>query len=182
MHSPQDSASVSVQPAGAELRPVIERLAQLYRHDLSEFLGHLPDADGLFGFSALPLFFDEPDREALVIRYEAAPGGFILTRRMADGATSLAAFFVVRALRRRGVGGQAALYLLRSRPGAWAIAFQEANAGAGAFWRGVATAAVGSNWRTEARPVPSPAPADLPDDQWILLNTATGETPPHDPV
>ncbi|MFK0258525.1 GNAT family N-acetyltransferase [Streptomyces sp. NPDC090445] len=173
MSSTTDStAPVTLRPAGAEHRPVVEQLAQLYRHDLSEFLGHLPAADGRFGFGSLPLFFDEPGREALLIRYGPAPAGFVLTRPLPEGATSISAFFVVRALRRRGVGRQAALQLLRSRPGAWAIAFQEANAGAARFWRGIATAAVGPAWHEETRPVPPPAPANLPDDHWILLNTA----------
>ncbi|MGW8952338.1 hypothetical protein [Streptomyces sp. NPDC055709] len=107
----------------------------------------------------------------MLIQYGAAPGGFILTRPMAEGGTSISAFFVVRALRRQGVGRQAALQLLRSRPGAWATAFQEANAGAARFWREVATAAVGSAWYEETRPVPPPAPASLPEDSWIFLNS-----------
>ncbi|MFI6093576.1 GNAT family N-acetyltransferase [Streptomyces sp. NPDC051218] len=123
------------------------------------------------GSATCPLFFDEPEREALPIQYGTAPGGFILTRPTREGETSISAFFVVRALRRRGVGQQAALHLLHSRPRAWAIAFQEANAGAARFWRGVATAAVGSSWREETHPVPPPAPANLPDDHWIFLNT-----------
>ncbi|MEV8319403.1 GNAT family N-acetyltransferase [Streptomyces sp. NPDC059900] len=168
-----DSAPITLRPAHGELRTSLEQLAQLYRHDMSEFLGHLPAADGRFAFSNLPLFFDEPGREALLIQYGTAPAGFILTRPTLEGETSISAFFVVRALRRRGVGQQAALHLLCSRPGAWAIAFQEANAGAARFWRGIATAAVGSAWHEETRPVPPPAPANLPHDHWIFLSTGT---------
>ncbi|MFE7117716.1 GNAT family N-acetyltransferase [Streptomyces sp. NPDC057654] len=167
--------SITLQPASAELRPVIEQLAELYRHDMSEFFGYLPDAEGRFGFTPLPLFFDEPEREALVIRCDTAPVGFVLTRPMAEGPTSISGFFVVRALRRRGVGRQVALQLLRSRPGAWGIAFQEANAGAARFWRGVAAAAVGpGNWREETRLAPSTTPVNLPEDQWIFLDTSRG--------
>ncbi|MGW8377012.1 GNAT family N-acetyltransferase [Streptomyces sp. ODS28] len=169
-----DPEPVTLRPADAELRPVIEQLAQLYRHDMSEFLGHLPEADGRFGFRGLSRFFEEPGREALLIGVGAAPGGFVLTRRMSEGPTSIGAFFVVRALRRRGVGRRAALELLRSRPGAWGIAFQEANAGAARFWRGIAAEAVGEDWREEIRPVPPTAPAGLPPDHWIFLDTTAG--------
>ncbi|MEV0261265.1 GNAT family N-acetyltransferase [Streptomyces sp. NPDC050617] len=173
MHSDIDTAPITLQPATAELRPVIEQLMELFRHDMSEFLGHLPDADGRFGFSRLPLFFDEPEREALVVQCGTAPAGFVLTRRMDEGATSISAFFVVRALRRRGVGRHVALQLLRTRPGAWGIAFQEANSGAARFWRGVATAAVGpENWHEETRPAPTSSPVNLPEDQWIFLDTS----------
>ncbi|MFC4464571.1 GNAT family N-acetyltransferase [Streptomyces xiangluensis] len=181
MRSTIDSAPVTLWPADTELRPVIEQLAQFYRHDMSEFLGHLPAADGRFGFRSLPLFFDEPGREALLIRYGTAPGGFVLTRQLTEGATSISAFFVVRALRRRGVGRQAALQVLRSRPGPWAIAFQEANESAAQFWRGIATAAVGPDWQEETRPVPPPAPANLPDDHWLFLNTAAKGRSSHEP-
>lgn len=182
MRPTADTPPVTLCPASIELRPVVEQLAQLYRHDMSEFLGHLPAPDGRFGFRTLPSFFDEPGREASLIRYGAAPGGFVLTRRMPEGTTSISAFFVVRALRRRGVGRQAALQVLHSRPGPWAIAFQEANEGAARFWRGVATAAVGSDWHEETRPVPPPAPANLPDDHWLFLDTSTKDRPPDAPA
>ncbi|MET9963970.1 GNAT family N-acetyltransferase [Streptomyces sp. NPDC006326] len=168
---------LTLSPATARSRPVVERLAQLYRHDMSEFLGHLPAEDGTFAFGPLPLFFSEPGREALLIRYEGAPAGFVLTRPTDEGATSISAFFVVRALRRRRVGQWAALELLRSRPGRWAIAFQESNRGAARFWRGIATEAVGADgWREEKRPVPRPAPAAPPEDHWILLDTTEAAT------
>ncbi|MFD5698113.1 hypothetical protein [Streptomyces lasiicapitis] len=86
-----DSEPITLRPATSELRPVIEQLAQLYRHDMSEFLGHLPATDGRFGFSSLPRFFDEPGRQAILIQHGMAPGGFILTRPMPEGETSICA-------------------------------------------------------------------------------------------
>ncbi|MEO3976184.1 GNAT family N-acetyltransferase [Streptomyces sp. CAU 1734] len=152
-------------------RRVVEQLAQLYRHDMSEFLGHLPREDGTFAFSVLPSFFTEPDRRALLIASGPVPAGFALTRTLEDGAGCVSAFFVVRALRGRGVGRRAALELLRTRPGPWAIAFQTANTGAARFWRRIAEEAAGPGWTEELRPVPPPAPAGLPPDNWILLDT-----------
>ncbi|MGW0392761.1 GNAT family N-acetyltransferase [Streptomyces sp. NPDC003042] len=172
MDATNDPTPLSLRPAGEELRPVVERLAQLYRHDMSEFLGYLPSADGRFAFDALALFFGDPGREVLLIEYGSTYAGFVLTRRTSEGDTSISAFFVVRALRRRGVGRRAALELLTSRPGRWAIAFQDPNTGAARFWRGVATEAVGAAaWREERRPVRPPAPATEPDDNWIFLDT-----------
>ncbi|RCV48774.1 GNAT family N-acetyltransferase [Marinitenerispora sediminis] len=154
---------------------MIERLAQLERHDLSEFRGTLPGPDGRYPFERLPLFFDEPGRRAYLVRHGSAPVGFALTRPLPDGATSIGAFFVVRALRRQGAGLAAALELLRRQAGAWAIAFQEENAGAARFWRRVATAAVGSAWREERRPVPGRP--ELPPDTWLLLATSGRDVP-----
>ncbi|UGY94242.1 GNAT family N-acetyltransferase [Streptomyces gobiensis] len=167
MNNPQ----VLVQEATDAQRSVIERLAQLERHDLSAFRGYTPDADGVFAFDRLPNFFSEPDRHAYLIHYGETLAGFALTRGLSDGGTSVYAFFVVRALRRRSVGHRAALELLRLRPGRWGIAFQEENAGAARFWRQVATAAVGTAWQEELRP----GPAGMAPDTWLLLDTQ-GET------
>ncbi|PRY02217.1 GNAT family N-acetyltransferase [Allonocardiopsis opalescens] len=162
---------VTVVEAGPERRATVERLAQLERHDLSEFRGHTPGADGLFAFDALPLFFTEPGRQAYLVHAGSHLAGFALTRPLPDGATSIFAFFVVRALRRRGVGRLAALELIqRCRPGAWRIAFQEDNPGAARFWRRIATECVGTAWSEEVLPGRGPSP-----DVWIRLDTRVVE-------
>ncbi|MDA2807903.1 GNAT family N-acetyltransferase [Nocardiopsis suaedae] len=160
---------VTVEPVGDEARALIERLGQFERHDMSEFRGAVPDEEGVFPFPRLPLFFDDPDREVLLIRTDGAVAGFALTRPLSDGSTSIGSFFVLRGLRRGGVGIRAALALLRLRPGRWSIAFQEDNPGAARFWRRVADAAAGDHWREERREVPGRP--ELPPDTWILLAT-----------
>jgi predicted acetyltransferase len=164
-------AQVTVLEVGNESRAVIERLAQLERHDLSEFRGTLPNADGVYEIRWLPLFFEDAERRTYLIECDGALAGFALTRPLDGEVTSLTAFFVVRALRRRGVGHTAALELLRQRPGKWGIAFQEENPGAARFWRRVATDAVGPAWVEEPRPVPSQP--DLPPDIWIFLDSGS---------
>ncbi|WP_407549011.1 GNAT family N-acetyltransferase [Streptomyces sp. Pv4-95] len=169
MNAVEDSAEVTVRAATGDLQPVVERLAQLERHDLSEFRGTGPYADGRFHVGELPLFFTGPGRAAHLIHHGSRLAGFALTRRL-DAATSLSAFFVVRALRRRRVGHRAALELLRRQPGPWAIAFQEDNPAAAPFWRKVATAAVGPAWHEERRPVLGHP--ELPPDVWLLFDTS----------
>jgi predicted acetyltransferase len=165
-----EAAKVVVREVGEEQRLVVERLGQLERHDLSEFRGTTPGPDGLFRSDRLPSFFTEPDRHVYLIHHGPTLAGFILTRLLPDGSTSIGAFFVVRALRRAGVGQLAALELLRIRPGRWSIAFQENNARAARFWRRVATAAVGPDWQEELRPVPDKP--DIAPDTWLLLDTS----------
>ena len=128
------SPRVTVCPATAEEWPVVERLAQLERHDLSQFRGYVPRADGTYAFDTLDLFRTEPGRQAWLIRYGLTLAGFALTRPLESGGTSMYAFFIVRGLRRHGVGLQAARELLRLIPGVWGIAFQDENAGAQPFW------------------------------------------------
>ncbi|ADB30606.1 GCN5-related N-acetyltransferase [Kribbella flavida DSM 17836] len=166
---------VTVQEVGEEQRAVVERLGQLERHDLSEFRGYTPDADGIFCYERLPLFFSDPERRVYLIHHGATLAGFATTRPLPDGSTSIGAFFVVRALRRRTVGHRAALELLHHRPGRWSIAFQEENPGAARFWRRLATAAVGPAWTEEQRPVPGHP--DHTPDTWLLLDTGAPRHP-----
>lgn len=164
------SPAVTVGEVGEAQHEAVEHLWQLDRHDMSEFWGTLPGPDGRYDTHRLDLAFGDPERRVYLIHYGRHPAGFATTRPLPDGATSIVGFFVVRALRRRGVGRRAALELVvRQRRGRWAIAFQEANAGAARFWRRVAAEAVGADWREEIGPVPD-KPEEL-QDRWVLLDT-----------
>jgi predicted acetyltransferase len=138
------AGGVRLQRADAETRPVVERLAQLERHDLSDLTGDLPGPTGRYDLS-LARFFDEPEHAAHLIYADERPVGFCLVRPF-EGRAFIHAFFVVRAVRRRGVGRAAATELLRTQS-RWAIAFREDNAPAARFWRQVA----GESWREERR-------------------------------
>jgi predicted acetyltransferase len=163
-----DAATTSVSFVALEQRTVLERLWQLYTHDLSEFRGSMPDGEGLYQSGRLPLYFDDPDRCGYLIWSGSALAGFALIRGLRAKSRVMGEFFVVRAARRQHVGHEAALALLGLHPGPWEIAFQEENAGAARFWRRVATDAVGQAW-TEGPPRVRGNPA-IPPDVWLLLN------------
>ena len=160
--------STSLRLVTDEQRPLVERLWQLYSHDLSEFRGVMPDGDGLFTPGRLPLYFGNPDRCGYLIFHGSALAGFALIRGLSEGPRVMGEFFVVRASRRRRVGQQAALQVLELHPGRWEIAFQEENPAAARFWRRVATAS-GATSQEERRPID--AKPDLPSDTWLLLTT-----------
>ncbi|MFD2082449.1 GNAT family N-acetyltransferase [Actinopolymorpha cephalotaxi] len=148
-------------------RPLIDRLWQLYAHDLSEFRGTMPDAAGLFKWTRVPDYFDDPDRCGYLVLHGSAPAGFALVRGLKDDSRLMGEFFVVRAVRRRGVGHDVALELLRLHPGRWEIPFQEENPGAARFWRRIATEVAGDRWTEERRPVPGKP--QIPPDVWLSL-------------
>lgn len=91
-----------------------------------------------------------------------------MTVPAASGGTAIAGFFVVRALRRTGVGREAAVRTIAAVPGRWSIAFQRYNPGVEQFWSGVATDVVGTQWQMHD----GPAPASRPPDTWITFTTA----------
>ncbi|WP_040420394.1 GNAT family N-acetyltransferase [Actinopolymorpha alba] len=161
------STHVSLHPVTPETRPVLERLWQLYRHDLSEFRGMMPDADGTFSLGRLPSFLEDPDRRAYLMFSDSRVAGFAFVRGVNGEHRVVGEFFVVRAARRQRVGHHAALALFRLHPGPWQIPFQEENPAAAHFWRRVATAEAGDAWHEEGRPVPGKP--ELPPDVWITL-------------
>jgi predicted acetyltransferase len=149
-----DPALVTIEPVDASSRSVVERLAQLERHDLSELVGWLPDDAGRFEVPRLDRFFSDADHHAYLLRADGSLAGFALVRPIEDGVSFIHSFFVVRGLRRQGVGRAAAAQLLRSRPGPWAIAFLETYEEAGTFWRAVAREVAGEEWTEGQRTSP----------------------------
>lgn len=141
--------TVSLRLAGADDRDVVEHLAQLEQHDLSDITGELPGDDGRFDV-ALDRFFGDPGCAAYLIDDDGAPVGFALVRPV-EGTAFVHSFFVVRSRRRRGVGAEAALALLAAHDGPWTIAFVERYEAAARFWRTVATRYAGDTWTEERR-------------------------------
>ena len=159
---------LTVRLVTAEQRPVLERLWQLYRHDLSEFRGSLPDRDGLFHTRPLaPFLADDPDRHAYVFGRDGGPVGFGLVGRVTTGRMLMFEFFVIRAVRGQGVGRAAAEALFALHPGAWEIPFQEENDTAARFWRSLAAGASRDGLHEELRPVPGKP--HIPDDVWLTV-------------
>lgn len=147
-------------------RAALERLFLLLRHDMTVFSGELPRPDGSFRADWLhSVLAEEPAWAAYLFHLGEHPVGFAFVRSLTGpGPIVLNSFFLVNAARRRGYGLAAALDVVRRRPGAWEVAFQDANAAASAFWPRLAQAAGGDGWRLEHRPAPRP---QMPPNSWI---------------
>lgn len=162
---------VSIRLAGVADRPVVGRLWQMFRHDMSEFHGLLPNADGAFRDDRLHLAFSEPDWAPYLLVSGDSPAGFAFVRGLADPTRVLNSFFVVRGARRTGIGLRAVQEIAGRHPGSWEVAFQDANLAAVHFWRRVAAEIAGDAWTEERRRVPGRP--DLPPDVWISFSTST---------
>jgi predicted acetyltransferase len=171
--SPWNNRAVDASPLlrglTADDRPVVERLWQLYSHDMSEVRGTLPNGEGLYKAGRLPTYFDDDDRAGYLISFREAPAGFAFVQGLLGETRMIGDFFVVRAARRQRVGHHVAKELLARYPGRWEIGFQGGNAGAPGFWRRVVTDTVGADWREERRPVPGKP--HIPDDHFIVFST-----------
>lgn len=98
-------------------RPVAERLWQLYKHDMSEFIGSLPNEDGEFKWGRLPGYFDDRDAAGYFIIEDDHVVGFATVFHLQGSVRAMGDFFVVRSARRRRVGEAAAAQLLSIYPG-----------------------------------------------------------------
>ncbi|MEV6637434.1 hypothetical protein AB0M54_42565 [Actinoplanes sp. NPDC051470] len=161
---------VALRPADRRHRAVLHNLGQLFRYDLSESYGMLPNEDGTFNDRMVDRFLAEadPGHRAWLITAAGRLGGFVMTLPIAGGGTTIGAFFVVRALRRTGVGREAALRTIALFPGRWRIGFQRYNPGVESFWAGVATEVAGNEWKVED----GPRPENRPPDTFIEFTTA----------
>lgn len=167
--TPTAPGPTTLEPVTRDLHPVVERLWQLYRYDLSEFRDSHPDEHGLFTAGRLPAYLmdDDPEHGALLVRHGGTPAGFVLLGGLRTPPATIGEFFVVRSVRRRGVGHHVATEVMRSRPGPWLVAFQEENPKAARFWRQIATELAGDTWSEQRVPVPDKP--WLPPDVWLTL-------------
>jgi predicted acetyltransferase/ADP-ribose pyrophosphatase YjhB (NUDIX family) len=154
-----------VHVAGPDEWPVVERLWQLYQHDLSEFRHSSPGADGLFAAGRLPAYRDGDERVAYLAMLGELPCGFSLVRLgERRERRTMGEFFVTRSARGRGVASAFAREVLLRHPGPWVIPFQNENPRAAAFWRRLAEQLLQD---VSERTAPVPGKRHLPDDVWL---------------
>ncbi|WP_343074453.1 GNAT family N-acetyltransferase [Phytoactinopolyspora limicola] len=137
----------------------------MFRHDMSEFNGVLPNTDATYRSDRLDLAFDHPDWIPYLITSDDRPIGLAFIYGLGGSVRTINSFVVVRGVRRQGAGLRAACDLVNLHPGPWQVAFQDVNAGAARFWRRVATIVAGQDWTEERRAVPGRP--DLPPDVWV---------------
>jgi predicted acetyltransferase len=163
-----------VRRADAKDRVVLERLWLMFRHDMSEFQGQLPRPDGSYRIEWLEkVLTGDPDWVGYLFYSGDSPVGFCFMRALSQPVRVLNAFFMVRPVRRNGLGLRAVREVLAYHPGPVDVAFQENNPNAVRFWHRVATDASGDVWTSERRPIAGKP--DATPDVWISFQNTTTE-------
>jgi predicted acetyltransferase len=129
---------LSVAEVGAGDWPLLERLWQLYQHDLSEFRDSAPGPDGLFQARRLPHYRDDVSSTAYLARLGDVPCGFALMHGLDRDRRLMGESFVTRSTRGRGPADAVARTVFERHPGRWAVPFQNENPRAATFCRRVA--------------------------------------------
>jgi len=145
--------------------PVVERLWQLYSHDLSEFRHSAPGPAGAFPSGRLPLYRNDEGRTAYLARLGDVPCGFALVRLgLRRDRRTMGEFFVTRSTRGRGLAAAFATEVFARHPGAWLVPFQDENPRAASFWRRLAYDVL-VDVAESSREVPGKR--HLPPDVWL---------------
>ena len=135
------SPPVALERASPDKAGLLSNLLALYMHDMSEMFPVGVDADGVFRYEKLVLYWSKPDTHFPFLIYAAGQiAGFALATRgspATDDPSDLdvAEFFVLRGHRRTGVGRQAAFHLWNRIPGRWIVRVSMANSSGLSFWR-----------------------------------------------
>ena len=153
-----------VSEVGDDEWPLVERLWQLYQHDLSEFRHSAPGVDGMFQRGRLPAYAESPDRLGYLARRGDGPCGFALVGGLAGDHRLMGEFFVTRSARGRGLAAGIVRQVLARHPGRWVVPFQNENPRAAAFWRRLAADLLED---VEERTIPVPGKRHLPPDVWL---------------
>jgi predicted acetyltransferase len=142
---------ISLDPASAAERPLLESLFQLYAYDWSELVSLEIGRDGRFATPSLDAYWQEAHHHPFLIRVEGRLAGFVLIGARSrltgtPGVFDMAEFFVMRKYRRQGVGFAAASAAFARFPGRWEIRQRNENAAATVFWRRVIARYTGGSY------------------------------------
>ena len=134
----------SIIPASIDNKPILRNLMQLYLHDFSIYDGADVNAQGLYEYPYLDLYWVEQTRFPFLIQIEGKYAGFILirhgcynfkTQKEDDSLLSIAEFFIIRKYRRQGVGRWTATQAFDQFVGMWQVNAHNNNLPAQAFWK-----------------------------------------------
>jgi len=149
---PEACSAWTLEPLRAAERPLLERLAELYLYDYTDFAAWDVGEDGHFESAAWARrLWDRPGRDAFLLRVEGRPAGFAVVDARSpepggEGRRYLAEFFVLRRYRRRGLGEAMARAVFDRYPGGWHVLQIPENVPAQRFWRRVISAYTGGRF------------------------------------
>jgi len=138
-----------VHIASRDDRLPIQRMLELYQHDLSDIWDQDLDAHGDYGY-ALDRYWDTEGFHAFVASAEGRYAGFALVNQAVRVGTEgcwMDQFFVLKKYRRQGVGELLAASAFAALPGRWEVGQMPQNLAAQAFWRRIVGAYTSGKFR-----------------------------------
>jgi predicted acetyltransferase len=135
----QQHPEISVTRAAEAERALLQRMLELYQHDLSDIWDQDLDANGEYGY-ALDRYWDDPLCTPYLIRVDGHAAGLALVDnkvKIPGDEFWMDQFFIMKKYRGNGVGAIAAKRVFALHPGRWQVGQMTANHAAQLFWRRV---------------------------------------------
>jgi predicted acetyltransferase len=121
----------------ASEKPVLWNLLQNYIREMAAYDPAINPQDPSFEYPFIDNYWTDADRWPFSMKVDGNVAGFGLVRKLEDGTTEMAEFYVCPEYRRTGAGLVFARDLLARFAGPWELSEYQANVGAIAFWRKV---------------------------------------------
>ena len=127
----------------------IQRMLELYQHDLSDIWDQDLDSHGDYGY-ALDRYWDTEGFHAFVATVDGRYSGFALVNqdvRIGTHGYWMDQFFVLKKYRREGRGQFLAQSVFAALPGRWEVGQMPGNVPAQVFWRQVIGKCTGGQFK-----------------------------------
>ncbi len=136
---------LEITPVREDEKLILAHLIELYEYDFSDFEGTDVNALGLYGYSYLDYYWTERNRFAYFIKVDDRLAGFVMVCGhcyVSEDPDTLfmSEFFVMKKYRRKGIGKQAAIEVLKRHPGKWELTVHPQNPVSHEFWHSVVKA------------------------------------------
>ena len=132
---------VNLQRVTPAEKGLLWSILQKYLYEMTQYYEEVMDASGNYPYRYFEDYFQDPAREAWLIRTGGAVAGFVLChpytvlQQSVDYVLAECAVFPV--YRGQGLAREAVLLLLQTHPGHWALKFHNDNHPARSFWERV---------------------------------------------
>ncbi len=130
---------LSIRHATPADRAPLQRMLELYQHDLSHLWDQDLDAQGEYGYH-LDRYFADPACHAFVALADGYHAGFALVDRAVKVGSDghwMDQFFILKKYRQQGLGETLARHAFHTLPGPWEVGQMPNNTQAQTFWRRV---------------------------------------------
>lgn len=133
---------IQVKKASAIQAPVIAQLYELYTYEMTDLADFDINDNGYYGYSDLPLYWQDPNKHPYLIWVNQKLAGFVLLQKGSPieenpDIWDIAEFFIMRKFRKQGIGKFVAKSIWINYKGLWQIRVWDNNITAHNFWDNV---------------------------------------------
>lgn len=141
--------------------PTVQNMARFYVYDMSRSCGFISDewacpSDGLYESYDFKLYFDNPQRQAFLIKIHNELAGFVLLNKEGTQHNmdwNMGEFFILAKFQGIGLGSRAAHEIWKTHPGIWEISVIPENKPALMFWRKAISTFTAGNYTEEIKAI-----------------------------